>query len=70
MYNSVPINPSCLVGVTTHVMYMLLAYHKFKAELDRLKKISLAPRVESFCKDLVFLFKFAVTVWLCNNIYD
>ena len=60
-----PINPSRLVGVTTHLMYLFLAYPKFKADLDRLKELDLAPRFEAFRKDLVFLFEFAIPVVTC-----
>ena len=57
-----PIKPSRLVGVTTHLMYMFLAYPQFKAELDALENEDLQPRLNTFRKDLVFLMEFAIPV--------
>ena len=57
-----PIKPSRLVSITTHLMYMFLAYPMFKAELDELEGIDLPPMLCTLRKDLVFMMEFAIPV--------
>jgi hypothetical protein len=57
-----PVNPSRLIAVTQHLMYMFMAYPKIKAKLDSIKELDLLPRFEAWRQDLVFLFEFAIPV--------
>jgi hypothetical protein len=57
-----PIKPSRLVSITTHLMYMFLAYPMFKPELDALKEEDLSPVLGTMRDDIVFMMEFAIPV--------
>jgi hypothetical protein len=64
-----PIKPSRLVGITTHLMYMFMAYPSFKAELDALEGADLPPMLDTLRQDLVFMMEFAIPVVKCFLIF-
>lgn len=64
-----PITPSRLLPITTHLMYMFLAYPMFKPELDALENVDLPPMLQTLRQDLVFLMEFAIPVVNCCNYF-
>jgi hypothetical protein len=67
-----PIQPARLTGVTTHLMYLFLAYPNFKQQLEALddEDVDLTPRYQAMKEDLVFLFEFAIPVVLYLPVFS